>query len=779
VVAPVLRIRPWAQALCCCGAILALPGAAPAGEHPRLLIQATDVPELRHACGIGQPLPAAHAKFGRSAADYQALRDYFKHTLGQDALTGERLALAFLHLLTPNDPAGPARIDSLNRSLRDGGWLAEQTLESVLVLDWCWSSLAPDARRSFMYDVRERAAPLGRSDSPLKPAVFRQKLAALALAIAVDETDDPNPSWHLLRRTLLSGAQKYFTQTFPRYLEWRGPSPTGSAVAAEEETLTALACELAATAFDDNSWQQHSAVGRWLEHYLLDYYPQPQYDHGFVHAEGNTAPNTPADGLEGLAPLAAHLIAARTKDPAATRVAQLVTAQLHSRASLLGGVWRWVPIVYSIDGQPATNLDDLPAARNLGGSVVFRGGSAPDPTVIWIDAAQPFLRRRQHFDAGHFMIRRAGELVIDGARDVSFQAVRAKGGGQHLGRQKEPFNYEQYLTASIAHNCLLFWDAARVQDWYGQRYLPAGGQRPIENTCEDFNEALHLQERQTGRQLAYGQRDGMAYLALDLKPAYERRAVTAYTREFIFVLDHALVVVDRGNLVYSRSPATFAMQLPTRPLVDGYELTDRNRVRGDTNAGGIWRYDTARWLRWTQGDGGLWFQSLVPDTRVLRVIGGPAKERKVKLKDGSKRSYVGGAADSFERLAVPAERHGAQNVWYRLGEDAHLDDDFGRIPHWGRIEIEPVARDNAFIFITVLITDTARIGEVPKATLEAAGDGYTLELAVHGAVATISLPGGLERGGEVRVPGRRPGITAGEGVPWQLPTDIAKEGPLE
>ena len=40
----------------------------------------------------------------------------------------------------------------------------------------------------------------------------------------------------------------------------------------------------------------------------------------------------------------------------------------------------------------------------------------------------PFLRRRQHFDAGHFLIRRGGCLAVDGADDVAFEAVPSKGG---------------------------------------------------------------------------------------------------------------------------------------------------------------------------------------------------------------------------------------------------------------------------------------------------------------------------------------------------------------
>ena len=52
--------------------------AARAGDHPSLLITPADVSRLRHACGVGQPAEATEAagKFGRHAADFQAVRHH-------------------------------------------------------------------------------------------------------------------------------------------------------------------------------------------------------------------------------------------------------------------------------------------------------------------------------------------------------------------------------------------------------------------------------------------------------------------------------------------------------------------------------------------------------------------------------------------------------------------------------------------------------------------------------------------------------------------------------
>ena len=259
----------------------------------------------------------------------------------------------------------------------------------------------------------------------------------------------------------------------------------------------------------------------------------------------------------------------------------------------------------------------------------------------------------------------------------------AKGGAQHLGSEREPFDFEQFCTATIAHNSVVSWDATRIAHWYKARYLPVGGQRCIEGTCTDFATPLDAQGRLTGRPLAYGWRENAAYLALDLSPAYESRVVSAYTRELVFVWGHALVVIDRVSLPKGHAVPTWVLNLPARPQVDGADLADRVRTAGSTNDGGVWRYDDATWLHWADRDGALWMCSPLPAPKVVKVVGGPA--RKLLLTEGTYagRAYVGGDADSFERLIIPAERHGARNAWYRLGQPTLLGPEFGRTPHWG------------------------------------------------------------------------------------------------
>jgi len=742
-----------------------------AAEHPRLLLQPRDLPRIRHVCGIGSPGEAALGKFGARASEYQSLRAHFSRQALTEPLPGEVLAAAFLNVADPQDPGCAARLRIISAALAQPDWVIGDPLEYVVAFDWCWPSLEPATRRDFMLAMRDRAEPLNAADSPLDSRAFRERLAAVALALAVDEADDPSPSWKLLRTRLLDEARKYFTTTLPTFISWRGLSPTSPSAAAREEADTALAVELAELLRGEPVWgEQAGKVGRWLEHYVFETSVHPALQHGFLHDDGSAAPLTPAPTWRELVPLTAHLIAKRTQDAAAVAVARRIETSLGSADDPLALLWRWVPIVLDVSDLSACNERALPTARHLGGAVILRGGAGADQTAIWIDAAQPFLRRRQHFDAGHFVIYRGGHLVNMAGDDVVFEALKSKGGRQQLGRRKEPFDFEQFFTSSIAHNCVIAYDAARLAEWHGVRYLPVGGQRPIDETCRDFTTPLAAQGRTTGRTTAYAQQAAAAYLALDLAPAYDARAVSACTREFVFCCGRILFVIDRVTLTSSRSPATWILNLPSRPTVDGQPLRDEQRAAGSTNDAGWWRCDSARWLRWTDQDGALWLAPLRPANHRLRVVGGPAEKETIKDGPLKGRTYCGGSADGFERLIIPADRHAAENAWYSLGAPDGLGADFDKCPHWGRLEYESTDRVPTTLFVSALITDQAAASEVPTATTEMDGDEVVIRVRAGDDAAILRLSESSP-GGTLVLEGRQP-------LTWTLPGDVQADSPL-
>lgn len=741
-------------------------------EHPRLFISPADIPRLRHLCGTSAPESAiaGHGPHGSRAADFGALRMRMAQEFADVMLPGEIAAAAFLHLVAPSDPGDRARLDLIADALNNPPPFGPDRIELALAMDWCWADLSYTARQEFLTSMQQHAQLLQPGDSPLDHARFKEKLVTLMVAVAVDEEDFRSPSWDELRTRVLAAARAYATSTLPRYIEWRGRIPTSPAVAAQEEGDTAILIELLSQVTGRDLWQEHrESVGRWLEHYVLATLPHPALRGPFLRDDGDGGSSTPAAEFAELLPVTAHLIAARTGDPSAATVADDVAGDLGRLDHPGAMLWRWVPIVFELRDIARCDTGRLPPARNLDGAVVFRGGGGPRAAAIWIDTGQPFLRRGQHFDAGHFLIRAGGMLTVDAGADVALEAVSAKGGEQRLGREPDRFRFAQISAASIAHNCMIFADAARVPRWHGQQFLPAGGQRPQEDTCDDFQTALVDQHRQTGRLAAYGQSGSASYAAVDLAPAYDSRTVARYTREFLFLWQRVLVIVDRFEPGNPRVTPVWVVQIPDSPTVNDRALPQSAQIQGLEPDRGVWRLDPDSWLQWGDRDGKLAMRSLAPSARLLNVVGGPADRELIPEGNFKGRTYVGGGADTFERLIKPSSRANSDNAWFRLGSPTQLGSGFADQRLWGRVEIEGQPAASANMFVTVLVINPDA-GALPDLALSSRAEMTELRLANGPRSATFSFPVDQEYGGVVEF--------AGDEARWVLPTEVERDDPL-
>jgi hypothetical protein len=736
---PRLCLLRWSAAVCGV-ASASLGSIAFGGVHPKLLLTGDDMPRLRHVCGVsaGGADSGELGRAGAHAPEFQALRSHFGKRLGDDLLPGEVSAAAFLHLIDPGDPLDARRLKLIEATLRDPSASLASTLEMVIALDWCWPDLPTDVRRDFLANLTRSAGVLTAADSPLDHRGFHEKLSALAAAAVIDEQDEASAAWGQTRRAILEAAREYFRGTFGTFLDWRGLAPTSPTAGPAEECDAALAVEIAGLALGQETWHDFGPrVGRWLEHYVYASFAHPGLQHAFIRDEGTDAPLSPAPSWDELEPLTAHLIATRTGDPAAGFIARRVDQRLRGAAAEPSALpWQWIPILFELSEVRRCDFSRLPLARNFGGAVAFRSASGARETGVWIEAGQPFLRRGQHFDAGHFLIHSGGHLAVSGGDDICLEAVPVKDGEQRLGRESRPFEFEQYLAATIAHNCLLLRSPLRVERWYGQAYQPAAGQRLIENSCTNFAAALEGNPRQTGRQLAYGQGPDVAYLALDLKPAYDPRLASAYTREFLFLDGRFLLVIDRVAAVAESDP-TWVINIPGRPSADSADLAPARRTMGDDNEAGVWQLNEATWLRWTDGDGAAFMASLRPSPRRLWVVGGPAKSMTIPAGAYAGRTYRGGEPGGFENLVRPVSEQRPQNAWYRLGRPTVLGPAFGEQPHWGRIEIAPADKTDSSLFVTLFVIGSKE-EQQPSVSTETTADELRIQF-VGGRTTTVAL----------------------------------------
>jgi hypothetical protein len=654
--------------------------------------------------------------------------------------------------------------------LRQPLFAVHDAIELALALDWCWDRVEGTAARDFIRAALNEAIPLTERESPLMHRRFRQGLFGLALAGAVGAEDFDSASWREARQRIVTSARTYFKTTFPTYLQWRGAIPTGSRVAAYEEADTALAVELGSAALGASLWESFgTTLAAYPEHYIVSTTRHPTTAHLVLRDDGDGGPLHTVPAWEDLLPLTAHVIAARTESPAAATVADRVEAVSSATSDPLAANWAWAPMVFDL--RKAKRVDELklPSARNLGGAVVFRSLDPTRECVIWVEAGQPLLRLRQHHDAGHFMIHANGHLLISGGDDVAYEATGAKDGQQRLGNDLAPFDFEQFSVATIAHNCLIVQDPAYLPRWLGRIYRPVGGQRLVESTCTSFVGEVSDTDRYTGGVVAYGVHGPSAYARLDLTKAYRKRAVSSYTREFLFLWGRALLVVDRINVAGVTRKPIAVFNVPGRPSVDGSDLPMDKRIAGVSNDAGIWRLDDARQLRWTETDGALYCLPLLPTARLIDIVGGPAKRIPIKSGRNKGKLYVGGSADSFERLVTPASGRRPENAWYRLGDPTLLGPQFGVAPVWGRVEIVPTSSAGRDVFATLFVIGEKSESPEIETSLTAGDDAYQIRIAAGDHHATVLLPRS-DPGGEVR-----------EGIPestWKLPEKIEPDPPL-
>lgn len=735
--------------------------------HPRILIKAEDLPRIRHWCGVQRDPREPDETYGSYRLDYHAVRNYFRTPLGDQALPGEIMAVAFLHLIEPDDPEGTRRMAWLNRRLTYPDWTTMNPLELAVAMDWCSDAISSASRRSLLLAAEQIEVSLSEEISPFSSRNFDHALFSLALAAAVDPQDEPSRSWIARRGRLIDAGSNYARRVLPKLLACRTPTPTSPATAALEEYRIGMLLEVLSAATRRDQWARHATtLRRWMEHYVVARPPNADPPLLFIRDDGNGSGIHPAAQLTGLQPLVAHLYAMRTRSEAAHTVAQRVTKHLQNPpAGSRVGCWRWVPAALGCVGCESINEAQLPSARNLGGSVILRGMIAGKETRIWIDAGTPRLRPGQHFDAGHFLIYRGGYQTVMAADDVAPFTRESSGGRQRLGGTRSGFDFEQFQMSGIAHNCMVFEDPAYRPARYGREFLPSNGQYLTESSCVGTDDANQ------DRILSFSSQPGAAYVALDLTESFDRNLVRTYTREFFWLDERFLVIADRWRCPHGRVTPTATIQLPVQPTVDGVQLASGAQSTEGVNAAGIWYQPIDTLVTWNSGSGAVAARFIQPGAHELRIVGGPAERLNTAPDGRSGISYVGGSAGSFERLIHPADRTQKSNAWFRIGEITTLGPAVGVMGRWGRIEFETLRGDEPQQLFTILaVHDSGPVG-LPEIASSRDGEQTYIRIAHEQSEVTLRLPSGLRRGGLVRV--------RSKGLSWTVPEHVIGDAPFK
>ena len=748
------------------------------GQEPRLLIAPADAPALKIKCGLAPDVEVRGSgnRFARYAGDFGALQAHFSNPLGGIALPGELMAAAFLELVDPTGPQADLRRQWLADQLAEPDWLVSDPLELVIAFDWAYDALPSTSREKFLTALETQVLELEAEDSPLAPREFRLALAGLALAQALDQRDQARGRWLAVRQRVIADAERYVADVLPNFIAYRGAAPRTPAGAADEELLTALLVEFADPIVDASLWDQHGpALGRWLEHYLLQPVPLQGTLSQLPRDAGNGGQDLPAGDYTALYPITAHLVATRTGYPAARRVANRVTAALRAaKPETAARAWRFIPIVFDLAEMDEPLAPGLPlGTRNLGNAIVSRQDDAT-MTCVWLETPELYLDARESIDAGHFLLYHGGLLTGRGIDDVAALATSAHNGGQYLGRRQLSFDIDQYRIAPLAHNCMVFADPVLQPEWRGRDYLVAGGHRLFPQTNTNYQTPKIAHPNRLAELRAYATQPGASYVALDLRTMYHPRLLKSYTREFFLLLDRLLVVVDRYETVNLRTVPAAIFQLPVQPEAGQQPLAITAQTSGYSPNAGIWRYTPASWISWQVGTGRAFFRHLDPDDSELYVVGGPGEHRVIGEDPAARQTYVGGDPQGFERLIELATAQREQNAWYRLGRVPDAGPALG-LPHWGRIEVHPRKHTRPVRLISLIAFGNAGTMLKPPSVVTLRDPDETVRLVVSlgERTALLALPGGDRLGGTVTLE------LSDDRLEWSVPIRVQPTLPFE
>lgn len=505
-----------------------------------------------------------------------------------------------------------------------GGFLAGA--EMAIALDWVYDGLTQEERRAAMANI------VATADSSLQFLLTGQPdinhnytyMALNAVAVCGLVLSGEGEPYGTKAKEYLSLAQKFLEAPGMVFDTWNareGAWGEGSHYTFHETLRTLILTLQAYRSASDT-----------------DYFPGIRREHGsFISKAGRfliacTRPDMTfertGDTLASRAvasltvPLTVEMLAAGTDDAAESARLRSFSRALIDAYGLkaMHAEYGWGMRIFH---DPRASLEPsyttLPRFQRLGAGTyeqfTLRGGWGPDSAMVTIVAGDHYTDH-QHFDKGQFLIYRNGGLAIDsGAYSGMYQP------GKHA---------NEYAPRTLAHNCLLVYDAAQQMP---KGYDNDGGQTILRGKQHHGDWPTYLAHRDAeGLHTAQVeasdlQQDLYTYIRVNLSSAYGGR-VERYDRQFAYVPGAGLLVVfDRVSSTLALAEKRWLLHFQDPPSVDG-RLAPAGvesfpggsvtavRHRGSLELGGPpVRYD-----------GTLSVETLLPVERTITTVGGEGFE---------------------------------------------------------------------------------------------------------------------------------------------------------
>ncbi len=587
----------------------------PPQAHPRLYLQACDIPELKERIQMpqAQKLIGQLTKLGkdRTPAEEAKETDHgFRYYFKMRGVTSRAQVQALDYLTTGDKRQARRAITAMLDTLRTTDFGTQQDLSrasgvmlmvGAIVYDWCYDQMKESEKQAYIKEFVRIAKTMEcgyppRNDQPIAghPSewmVLRDMLSA-GIAIYDEYPDMYNHVITMLYRDYIP--VRNYIYSGQNYHQ--GSSYVNVRFANDLFSLWIL-----------NRMGVDSPYDASQQFVLYDFLYRRRPD-GQVLPAGDENPK-PRNTIPGYS-LPAFLAANYYKDEYLAYEYER-RPRLEAHCYIFDILWR----DYNLKSKAP---DDLPLTRYSGtpyGWMIARTGWGQNSVLAEMKINEQFVGNHQHLDGGSFQIYYKGPLAIDAG------AYQGESGGYN-----SPHN-KNYFKRTIAHNSLLVYDPdEKFACWnYGgadktEYAANDGGQRmPGDRwlTCNSFKDLLS-EEYTVGRVLAHGfgpdaQQPDYSYLKGDITKAYTRKVKEA-KRSFVFLnlknetVPAALIVFDK---VVSSNPdfkKYWLLHSIEEPSLQAGSFTVARTKNGDT--------------------GLLHNTVLLPETDDLRLekVGGPGKD---------------------------------------------------------------------------------------------------------------------------------------------------------
>ena len=526
----------------------------PPSAHPRLYLQARDLPELQRRTThpavrhVWESMQEAARTDAASAAEVNAIR----YLLRRDASTGREAVAGVLKLLRESkfDPKGQDITRPIGRLLVTG----------AVVYDWCYPVVTSEQKQSFLQEFLRYARMLEYGYPPPKDGAVVGHYA----------------EWMLMRDLLSAGVAIY--NEFPEMYQ----------VAANRFFGGFL--EVRNWWYPGHAFHQGTSYSE--TRFSSDLYPLWIFDRmGFssvYHPSQQFVPYSwmymrrpdgqllrSGDGQSRPPKLRSLLVASYYKDPYIL-ADYLRDPGVDPRSQLFEFLWT------DLDLKPRP-VSELPLSRYMGypyGWMVARSGWDENSVIAEMKVNMHHFGNHQHWDAGAFQIWHKGPLAIDSG---VYSGVEGSYDSPH------DVNYNK---RTIAHNSLLIYDPDEQFVWRRSKVRHNDGGQKFPNGGRGPGSIEQVIENHTGDVLGQGfgpdpHRPVYTYLKGDITKAYSEK-VKQVQRSFVYLnlpgtpVRAALAVFDR---VVSSNPEFkkyWLLHSMEEPRIAGSSITVAPRQRGWT-----------------------------------------------------------------------------------------------------------------------------------------------------------------------------------------------------